>query len=114
MSMTEMDTTPKSTSPSPLKYRRILLKISGEALMGDQPARRAEWLEQVQSYVAEYWAECEPLRNSDAMPLRPERMTTFALWACGTSTTIPRARRPWMPPTTGIRRSLPARRRRSS
>jgi acetolactate synthase-1/2/3 large subunit len=41
---------------------------------GDEPVRRAEWLEQVQGYVAEYWAECEPLRSSDAMPLRPERI----------------------------------------
>lgn len=39
-----------------------------------QPPRRAEWLEQVQSYVADYWAECEPLRNSDAVPIRPERI----------------------------------------
>ena len=36
--------------------------------------RRAEWLEQVRGYVADYWAECEPLRNSDAVPIRPERI----------------------------------------
>jgi acetolactate synthase-1/2/3 large subunit len=41
---------------------------------GKEPARRAEWLEQVRGSVAEYWAECEPLRNSEAMPLRPERI----------------------------------------
>jgi acetolactate synthase-1/2/3 large subunit len=41
---------------------------------GNQPARRAEWLEQVRSYVADYWAESEPLRNSDAVPMRPERV----------------------------------------
>jgi acetolactate synthase-1/2/3 large subunit len=41
---------------------------------GDQPPRRAEWLEQVRSYVADYWKESEPLRNSDATPLRPERI----------------------------------------
>ena len=42
--------------------------------VGKQPPRRAEWLEQVKSYVTEYWAESEPLRNSDAVPLRPERI----------------------------------------
>ncbi len=41
---------------------------------GKQPSRRAEWLEQVRSYVAAYWAESEPLRNSDAVPIRPERI----------------------------------------
>jgi acetolactate synthase-1/2/3 large subunit len=41
---------------------------------GKQPPRRAEWLEQVRSYVADYWAESEPLRNSDAVPMRPERI----------------------------------------
>jgi acetolactate synthase-1/2/3 large subunit len=41
---------------------------------GKQPSRRAEWLEQVRSYVAAYWAESDPLRNSDAVPIRPERI----------------------------------------
>ena len=41
---------------------------------GDAQPRRAEWLEQVRSYVADYWAESEPLRNSDAVPIRPERI----------------------------------------
>ena len=41
---------------------------------GKQPSRRAEWLEQVQSYVSEYWAESDPLRKSDAVPIRPERI----------------------------------------
>jgi acetolactate synthase-1/2/3 large subunit len=39
-----------------------------------QSPQRAEWLEQCRGYVAEYWAECEPLRNSDDMPIRPERI----------------------------------------
>jgi acetolactate synthase I/II/III large subunit len=43
--------------------------------VGNQPPRRAEWLEQVRSYVADYWAESEPLRNSDAVPIRPERIS---------------------------------------
>jgi len=41
---------------------------------GDQTPRRAEWLEQVRGYVADYWVESEPLRSSDAVPLRPERI----------------------------------------
>jgi len=41
---------------------------------GKQPSRRAEWLEQVRSYVAAYWAESDPLRSSDAVPIRPERI----------------------------------------
>jgi acetolactate synthase I/II/III large subunit len=38
-----------------------------------QPARN-EWLGEVQGYVREFWAESEPLRNSDAEPIRPERL----------------------------------------
>jgi acetolactate synthase-1/2/3 large subunit len=44
------------------------------AAVESQPSRRAEWLEQVQSYVADYWAESDPLRASDAVPIRPERI----------------------------------------
>ena len=40
----------------------------------DAQPRRAEWLEQVRGYVSDYWAESEPLRNSDAVPIRPERI----------------------------------------
>lgn len=39
-----------------------------------EPARRAEWLKQVRGYVADYWAESEPLRNSEASPMRAERL----------------------------------------
>jgi len=41
---------------------------------GNHPPRRAEWLEQVRGYVADYWAESNPLRDSDASPMRPERI----------------------------------------
>lgn len=44
------------------------------AAAGREPGRRAEWLEQIRSYVADFWAESEPLRASDAVPLRPERL----------------------------------------
>ena len=45
---------------------------------GSEPQRRAEWLEQVKSYVADYWKESDPLRNSDAVPMRPERISEGA------------------------------------
>ena len=38
------------------------------------PTQRAEWLEQCRGYVADYWAESDPLRASDDIPIRPERM----------------------------------------
>ena len=40
---------------------------------GKQPRREA-WLKEASGYVRDYWAECEPLRNSDAVPMRPERI----------------------------------------
>ena len=43
--------------------------------VGNPPPRRAEWLEQVKSYVADYWAESDKVRNSDAVPVRPERLS---------------------------------------
>ena len=42
--------------------------------VGKQSPRRAEWLEQVRSYVNDYWAESDPVRQSDAVPIRPERI----------------------------------------
>ncbi|MCC7484636.1 MAG: thiamine pyrophosphate-binding protein [Burkholderiales bacterium] len=41
---------------------------------GNGPSRRAEWLEQVRSQVADFWKESDPLRTSDAVPIRPERI----------------------------------------
>ena len=38
------------------------------------PTPRAEWLEQCRGYVADYWAESDPLRDSGDVPIRPERM----------------------------------------
>jgi acetolactate synthase I/II/III large subunit len=32
------------------------------------------WLSRVRSLVDEYWEESEPMRNSDAVPIRPERI----------------------------------------
>ena len=52
---------------------KVTLQRLIEAAGNAQP-RRAEWLEQVRSYVADYWAESDPLRDSDAVPMRPERI----------------------------------------
>ena len=35
---------------------------------------RSEWLNRVRSIVDEYWEETEPMRSSDAVPIRPERI----------------------------------------
>lgn len=43
-----------------------------EASERQQP--REKWLKEVRGYVRDYWAESEPLRNSDAVPIRPERI----------------------------------------
>jgi acetolactate synthase-1/2/3 large subunit len=56
---------------------------------GSEPARRAEWLEQARSYVADYWAESEPLRTSDAVPMRPERICKeIEEWLPGDATVV--------------------------
>lgn len=39
-----------------------------------EPVQRAEWLEECRGYVADFWAESDPSRNSDAAPIRPERI----------------------------------------
>ncbi len=39
-----------------------------------EPIQRKEWTDRVQSLVREYWAETEPMLNSDQVPLRPERI----------------------------------------
>jgi acetolactate synthase-1/2/3 large subunit len=38
-----------------------------------QPAR-SDWIAEVQRYVRDFWDESEPLRHSDAVPIRPERL----------------------------------------
>jgi acetolactate synthase-1/2/3 large subunit len=43
------------------------------AASGESP-QRAEWLEQCRGFVADFWAESDPLRNSDDVPIRPERI----------------------------------------
>ncbi len=39
-----------------------------------QPAQRHDWLAECRGYVADFWAESDPLRMSDDVPIRPERM----------------------------------------
>ncbi|HZN22926.1 MAG TPA: thiamine pyrophosphate-binding protein [Burkholderiales bacterium] len=56
---------------------------------GKEPTRRAEWIEQIRSYVADFWAESEPLRTSDAVPLRPERICKeLEEWLPGDATLV--------------------------
>ncbi len=51
-------------------------KVTLEAMVkaAGQPTQRAEWLEQCRSYVADFWAESDPLRHSNDVPIRPERI----------------------------------------
>ena len=56
---------------------------------GKEPTRRAEWNEQIRSYVADFWAESDPLRKSDAVPLRPERICReLEEWLPGNATLV--------------------------
>ena len=56
---------------------------------GSEPTRRAEWLEQARSYVSDYWAESEPARTSDALPMRPERVCKeIEQWLPGNATLV--------------------------
>lgn len=51
-------------------------KVTLQRLIGEvktAPARTA-WLKRVRGLVDEYWEESEPMRNSDAVPIRPERI----------------------------------------
>ena len=48
------------------------------AAIGERPRARPEWLEQVRGYVADYWAESEPLKRSDARPMRPRAVVQRA------------------------------------
>src|SRR5207244_3489906 len=51
-------------------------KVTLEKLIASvQPARpRREWLSRVQGLVREYREESDQIRNSDAVPIRPERI----------------------------------------
>jgi acetolactate synthase-1/2/3 large subunit len=45
-----------------------------DAAGGTAPQRGRAWTDRVQQLVAEWRAAAEPMRNSDAVPLRPERI----------------------------------------
>ena len=51
---------------------RVTLQKMIEASERQQP--REQWLKEVRGYVRDFWAESDPLRNSDAVPIRPERI----------------------------------------
>jgi acetolactate synthase-1/2/3 large subunit len=42
--------------------------------MAERQAPRETWLAQVNEFVEAFWAESDPLRKSDAVPIRPERI----------------------------------------
>jgi acetolactate synthase-1/2/3 large subunit len=48
--------------------------MSAVAVGGTPGARNAEWIEEISAVVMEYRAEVKPLRDSDAVPMRPERI----------------------------------------
>jgi acetolactate synthase-1/2/3 large subunit len=50
-------------------------KVTLERLLTEaKPVARDGWTARVQELVREFWAESEPQRNSDAVPIRPERI----------------------------------------
>jgi acetolactate synthase-1/2/3 large subunit len=51
---------------------KVTLQKLIEASERQQP--REKWLKEVRGYVRDFWTESEPLRNSDAVPIRPERI----------------------------------------
>jgi acetolactate synthase-1/2/3 large subunit len=48
--------------------------MSAAAVGGTPAARNPEWIEEISAVVREYRAEVKPLRDSDAVPMRPERI----------------------------------------
>jgi len=55
---------------------RVALQALNEAISGGKgkAARNSKWIAETQATVKEWRAEVEPLRNSDAEPMRPERI----------------------------------------
>jgi acetolactate synthase-1/2/3 large subunit len=51
-------------------------KVSLEKMLAEAKSTgdRSAWVGRVQSIVDEYWEESEPMRSSDAVPIRPERI----------------------------------------
>jgi acetolactate synthase I/II/III large subunit len=55
----------------------------------EQQPPREEWLKRVRDLVREFWAESEALLNSDAVPIRPERICReLTEWLPGGSTLV--------------------------
>ena len=50
------------------------LTLDGLIALSGAPVKREGWIREVQGMVNEWRAEVRPLRNSDASPLRPERI----------------------------------------
>lgn len=51
-------------------------KVTLQRLIAEVKATpsRTAWLDRVRGLVDEYWEESDPMRNSDAVPIRPERI----------------------------------------
>ena len=61
---------------SVLSDAKVALRALNEAVAGarSKPARNKKWVEEIQAAVKEWRAEVKPLRESDAVPMRPERI----------------------------------------
>ena len=60
---------------------KVALQALNQAVAGGNGARTAKWLEETKAAVNEWRAEVKPLRDSDAVPMRPERiMNELGAW----------------------------------
>ncbi len=53
---------------------KVALQALNEAVAGGNGGRTAKWVEETRAAVNEFRAEVKPLRDSDAVPMRPERI----------------------------------------
>ena len=66
---------------------KLTLQKLIEASERQQP--REKWLKEVRGYVRDFWTESDPLRNSDAVPIRPERICkALEEWLPGNATVV--------------------------
>jgi acetolactate synthase I/II/III large subunit len=53
---------------------KTALQLLNQAVAGGKAPRNEQWLEETSAQVKEWRAEVKPLRDSDAVPMRPERI----------------------------------------
>jgi acetolactate synthase I/II/III large subunit len=63
-----------SNAVSLLGDAKVTLKALNEAVAGGKGTRNAKWIEETSAAVKEWRAEVKPLRESNAEPMRPERI----------------------------------------